>query len=137
MIIDRLKKAADLAIVYSIAAAIIVCALYPAWSESQEYMVEWSFTLITGVTAFVLGKGYELNYSPKLLPVVAILWLYAMGQSARAKAYAQLPCTRWETSTCWVCTEYELTQSGEVCSGSEEAECTECVERTWRAQEWK
>lgn len=113
-------------------AAAFALFFYPMWSEDHMYMVEWSITLITGVTAFVLAKGYEMNYTPKLLPVVALVWLYAVGQASRAKTIAQLPCTQWETTICWVCTETEYTQSGEVCVGSEAAECTACVERTWK-----
>ena len=99
--------------------------------------MEWAVALITGVAAFVLLKGDEMNYTPKLVPVVVLLWLYAVGQAARTQSFAQLPCTNWEKTTCWACTETEYTQSGGQCVAGEEYECEVCTERTWRSHEWK
>ncbi len=118
--------------VYTLIAAMFALFFYPMWTEDRMYMVEWSITLITGVTAFVLAKGYEMNFTPKLLPVVALLWLYAVGQAARAKTIAQLPCTTWEKTTCTACTEEEVSRSGVQCVAAETYECDVCSERTWQ-----
>jgi hypothetical protein len=120
----------------AILATLACFFFYPFWSDGA-YMVEWAITVITGVTAWFVAYGASEGLSPKLLPVVALLWLYAVGQAARAKTIAQLPCTTWEKTTCTACLDEEYTQSGPHCVAWEDYECDVCTERTWRSYEWQ
>ena len=132
LLIEFLDRAAGVALL----AALACFFFYPLWSDGA-YRVEWSITMITGVTTSVVALWIDAGLSPKLLPIVALLWLYAVGQSARANTIAQLPCTAWEKTTCTACLDEEYTQSGPHCVAWEDYECDVCTERTWRSYEWK
>jgi hypothetical protein len=124
-----------MALMYGAVAALIGLFYYPAFSGDRTYMVEWVIVVCTAVAGVAVVKALNEGWSVVAV-ALAVLWVYGLGVVVRRHAYAQLPCSRWEKSTCWSCTETEITQSGEQCLQGETFECEECRERVWRSDEW-
>lgn len=122
--------------VYTLVATVFALFFYPMWSDDRMYMVEWVIVVATAFAAFLCAKAVESGYAILAVGVIAF-WVYGLGVGVRTHTIARLPCTNWEKTTCWSCTETDYTQSGEQCIAGEDYECEVCTERTWRSREWK
>jgi hypothetical protein len=121
--------------VYTLVAAVFALFFYPMWSEDRMYMVEWVIIVSTATAAWAASAAISAGYPVIVIGVIAF-WVYGLGVGVRTHAYAQLPCTAREKTTCTACIEEEVTQSGTQCLASEVYECEVCTERTWRSYEW-
>jgi hypothetical protein len=137
--VDQLKK-----LIQNYAHIPLICLFfYLAWkfisypaSEDPVYMVEWVIVVTTAFAAWVVASMVSSGYNVAAIGVIAF-WVYGLGVGVRNHTIAQLPCTNWEKTTCWACTETDYTQSGEQCIAGEDYECEVCTERTWRSYERK
>ena len=137
--VDQLKK-----LIQNCAHIPLVCLfLYLAWkfisypvADDPVYMVEWVIVVTTAFAAWVVANMVSDGYNVVAVCVI-VLWVFLLGESVRNHTIARLPCTAWEKTTCWSCTETDYTQSGEQCIAGEDYECEVCTERTWRSREWK